>query len=215
MNLREITIGRSKNCDIYLDERCKYASSMHATIYYDGNQLMYKDNSTNGTMVNNVSVRHRAVPIKHGDIIMLAGRYQINWNQIDEFFPYNAFSQRNMGTVIDTNAGYDPNLHVSPVLDKWNWGAFGLYPIWGFFNGCWWGILISLCFGWFYPIPNIIFGFYGSRWSWANKKWQNVQLFNKTQSDWAIWGIIVFCLSLISWVTWIAILVSTPRYIFI
>lgn len=32
MNLREITIGRSANCDIYLDQNCQYASNLHGTI---------------------------------------------------------------------------------------------------------------------------------------------------------------------------------------
>ena len=80
MILREVTIGRSKDCDIYLDPRCEFASSYHATIYMDGTQLMYKDCSRNGTLINNVSVHNRAVPIKYGDVIMLAGRYQLSWN---------------------------------------------------------------------------------------------------------------------------------------
>lgn len=195
MNLREITIGRSKNSDIYLDERCKYASSMHGTIFYDGSQLMFRDTSTNGTMINNVSVRKRAVPIKHGDIIMLAGKYQLNWNQIDEFFPYNSYAQRNTGTIIDTAASSQVISRGEPNIRKWNWGAFGLYSIWGFFNGCPWAILIGLFFGWSL-IPNIIFGIYGSEWAWKNKNWQNVEEFNKTQSDWAIWGIIASCFAL-------------------
>ena len=71
MILREVTIGRSKDCDIYLDPRCEFASSYHAAIYMDGTQLMYKDCSRNGTLINNVSVHNRAVPIKYGDVIML------------------------------------------------------------------------------------------------------------------------------------------------
>lgn len=86
MNLREITIGRSKDCDIYLDRNCIYASVLHAAIYMDGSQLMYRDNSTNGTMINNIMVHKRAVPISHGDVIMVAGKYLVNWNQIDSFF---------------------------------------------------------------------------------------------------------------------------------
>ena len=72
MNIREITIGRSKTSDIYLDDRCIYASNNHGSIYYDGNQMMYRDNSSNGTMVNNIMVRRRAVPIRQGDIIMIS-----------------------------------------------------------------------------------------------------------------------------------------------
>ena len=87
MVLREITIGRSRDCDVYLDPRCDLASSYHATVYMDGNQLMYRDRSRNGTMINNVGVHNRAVPINYGDIIMIAGRYQLNWNQIMQFFP--------------------------------------------------------------------------------------------------------------------------------
>lgn len=86
MNLCEITIGRSKDCDIYLDRNCRFASAMHATIYTDGHQLMYRDDSTNGTLINNIMVHRRAVPINHGDIIMVAGKYIVNWNQIDSFF---------------------------------------------------------------------------------------------------------------------------------
>jgi pSer/pThr/pTyr-binding forkhead associated (FHA) protein len=47
---------------------------------------MYRDISRNGTIVNDVMVKQRAVPIRHGDIIMLAGSYLLDWNQIDMFF---------------------------------------------------------------------------------------------------------------------------------
>lgn len=194
MILREITVGRSKDCDIYLDPRCRYASNYHGTIYYDGNQLMFKDGSTNGTMINNVSVKHRAVPIYRGDTIMLAGRYQINWNQIDSFFP--PLPVQNRGTVLDESMHSQT---ISPVVNtsKWNWGAFGLYPIWGFFNGCWWAFLVSFFFWWTYPIPNIIFGVYGTKWAWTNRTWINAQDFLQTQSNWATWGIIITCLNVL------------------
>lgn len=199
MNLREVTIGRAKDCDIYLDSRCKYASGHHGTIYYDGNQLMYRDTSSNGTLINNINVKHRAVPIHRGDTIMLAGQYPVNWNQIDSYFPYSPQPQREMGTVLN-DAVLPPQDSVPvEVIAKWNWGAFGLYPIWGFFNGCWWAFLVGLFFGfWFYPIPNIIFGIYGGRWAWSNKSWISVHDFVQTQSSWAIWGIIISCLNLVA-----------------
>lgn len=190
-NLREITIGRDKNSDIYLDESCKLASRNHASIFYDGNQLMFRDVSTNGTMINNVRVNHRTVPISNGDIIMIAGRYQISWSQINAFFPEKQ-PDSDRTSLIDE---YSKNAQSINRL-KWNWGAFGLYPIWGFFNGCWWGILISLFFGYLFPIPNIIFGIFGTRWAWENRKWNSPQEFIKIQSNWAVWGIIVFCLNI-------------------
>ena len=202
MVLREITIGRDKNSDIYLDDRCKYASNHHATIYYDGSQLMYKDTSSNGTMINNVSVKHRAVPIQRGDIIMVAGMYQINWNQIDAFCPPVSNHQP---TLVASQTAMPPE---TPVVDtsKWNWGAFGLYGLWVFFNGCWWAFLISLFFGfWLFPIPNIVFGIYGTKWAWENKTWVSTQEFLRIQESWAIWGIILFCLNLFFFGWWVLV----------
>lgn len=200
MILREVTIGRSKDCDIYLDERCIYASSHHATIYYDGNQLMYRDCSRNGTMINNVSVKNRAVPIRRGDAIMVAGRYQISWNQIDVFFAAGR-----------TQMAPQQPMHQSPIhiptdesdslnLSKWNWGAFSLYPLWGFFNGCWWAFLIGFFLGWLFPIPNIIFGVYGTRWAWENRRWRSAADFMETQHGWSIAGIIIFVINMLFFV---------------
>ena len=216
MNLREITIGRDKDCDIYLDSRCKYASNIHGTIYYDGNQLMFKDTSTNGTMINNVSVRHRAVPIRHGDIIMLAGKYQINWNQIDSFFPYMP-QGKPIGTIADSSlsmgqqtAGYAEPLNLS----KWSWGAFTLSWIWGFFNGCWWmflvkiGIFLLNALLWWVPFAvilislidlgvSILFGVKGTEWAWNNRTWNSIADFNQVQDTWNKVGLALFVLGII------------------
>ena len=196
MLLREVSIGRSKDSDIYLDDKCIYASTHHATIYYDGTQLMYRDRSSNGTMINNVSVKHRAVPIKQGDIIMVAGKYQINWSQINSFFPND---------VLTARPAPQPTVSAAPAVEptyvdtsKWNWGAFSLYPIWGLFNGCWWGILVGFFLGCFFPIPNIVFGVYGTRWAWENKMWRSAEDFEHTQHNWAIAGIIIFVLNILS-----------------
>lgn len=201
MNIREITIGRANQCDIYLDPNCRYASGHHATIYYDGDQLMFRDVSSNGTLVNNVRVHHRAVPIHRGDSIMLAGKYQLSWNQIDAYFPPTSVPMRHGGTIVESFPAKEV-MNSAPDTSKWNWGAFGIYPIWGFFNGCGWAILVSLFFGWLYPIPNIIFGFYGSRWSWQNKRWSSTAEFQTAQSNWAIWGIVIFCLNLVFVLFW-------------
>ena len=205
MTLREITIGRSKNSDIYLDDRCIYAGNNHGSIYCDGNQLMYRDNSRNGTMVNNIMVKRRAVPIRHGDTIMIAGLYQVNWNQIDAFFPptwnaqpMNAAPQ--MPPPIQQAVGVVQER--TPDLSKWNWGAFMLYPIWGFFNGCWWAFLVALAFGWTI-IPAVIFGVYGTRWAWENRSWVSVEDFEQTQKSWATWGIALFCVSLFFTFFWL------------
>ena len=229
---REITVGRNSNCDIYLNPQFIYASGNHAVIYNDGNQLLFRDTSTNGTVINGVNVKHYTVPIRHGDVILLAGKYPLGWDQIDSYFGglSNNSATRHSATMVDpsgrttnvtpanynSGAGYPTGSSVSPSsqastpnISKWNWGAFGWYPIWGLFNGCWWALLLSLILGWLWPIPNIFFGVYGSRWAWQNKEWTSVEAFNDAQSKWAIAGIIIFCLSLILTIISVATLIDS------
>ena len=208
MTLREITIGRSKDCDIYLDPRCQYASSYHATIYYDGTQLMFKDTSTNGTLINNVSVKHRAVPIRRGDIIMLAGKYQINWNQIDAFFPSDPVTGPLAITVMPSAPAIDAPAYVD--TSKFSWAAFFMPGIWGLFNGCWWMLLVNIGYfilG-FIPVVNIIagiasfitnifFGINGTRWAWENCVWSSPQTFEQTQNTWNRVAIILFVVGIL------------------
>jgi len=159
MTNREITIGRDRRCDIILDESCIYASSRHASLYLDGNQLMYRDYSRNGSMVNNVRVHNRTVPVQYGDYIMIASSYPLSWNQILLFFPDAHFPHKQRG-----GDGNEQNCSSDSVLPNlgWNWGAFMLYPFWGFVNGCWWAFLIWLFFWWSF-IPNLLFGALGSK----------------------------------------------------
>lgn len=195
MTLREITIGRSKDCDIYIDPHCQYASNNHATIYYDGTQLMFKDTSTNGTLINNVSVKHRSVPIRHGDIIMLAGKYQINWNQINTFFPSTSLYKpaENMMPPISTASVSAAYVNTS----KFSWAAFLMPGIWGLFNGCWWMLLVNIGYFILALVPilgiisvfasfitNIFFGINGTRWAWENRTWTSPQSFEQTQKTW-------------------------------
>lgn len=207
MILREVTIGRSNNCDIYLDSRCRYASNLHGTIYYDGNQLMFKDTSTNGTMINNVNVHKRAIPINRGDVIMIAGQYPLSWNQIDSFFRDNP--NRRMDTQIALPSPVTPTNAQQPNVSKWNWGAFLFTWIWGLFNGCWWLLPIFLVIGllMLIPIVNIfayvlqlvlciICGVKGTEYAWRFKNWNSVEEFEHTQKVWAKAGIIWFCISI-------------------
>ena len=214
MNLREVTIGRSPNCDIYLDQRCKYASNMHGTIYYDGNQLMFKDTSSNGTMINNISVRKRAVPIRRGDSIMIAGKYPINWNQIDSFFPYTPPTP--IGTIVDVSKSMSQQAgNAEPLnLSKWSWGAFVLSWLWGFFNGCWWMFLVktgTFLLGmllWWVPFAaifisildlglSILFGIKGTEWAWNNRSWSSISNFKQTQDTWNKVGLTLFLFGIV------------------
>lgn len=195
MMTKEITIGRNGNCDIILGNVCVYASHMHATMYMDGWQLMYRDHSRNGTIINNNMVHNRAVPVEYGDTIMIAGQYQLSWNQIEEFFPRDQHPVNNPnGYDVPTSQGYSTENSLPKM--GWNWGAFMLYPIWGFWNGCWWGILIAFFFGWTI-IPNFIFGACGSSWAWSNRQWRDADEFNQMQAAWRPWGIAIFVINIL------------------
>ena len=187
---------------------------MHGTIYYDGNQLMFKDTSSNGTMINNISVRKRAVPIRRGDSIMIAGKYPINWNQIDSFFPYTPPTP--IGTIVDVSKSMSQQASgAEPLkLSKWSWGAFVLSWIWGFFNGCWWMFLVKICtfllvmLLWWVPFAaifisfldlgvSVLFGVKGTEWAWNNRSWSSISNFIQTQDTWNKVGLGLFILGLI------------------
>lgn len=80
-------------------------------------------------------------------------------------------------------------------LNKWNWGAFFLNWIWAIGNGTWIGLLalispISL-------IVAIILGIKGNEWAWQNRKFDGVDQFKEVQKKWAVWGLVLFILSII------------------
>lgn len=218
---REINIGRAKDSDIYFDERCIYASSRHGKIYSDGTKLMFADHSTNGTLVNGVWIKNRVIPIRPGDQILIAGKYPLNWNQILRYFPNGVgnnmqdVSTGQNGTYLNpipmssdapnvgANVVNNPNTSssINSSNDEqpktgWSWAGFMLYPIWGFFNGCWWAFLVSIFFGWTF-IPNILFGVSGRKWAWENRTWSSAKDFNETQKSWDNASIIIFIISIL------------------
>lgn len=208
MILREVTVGRAPDSDILCGPECVFVSSKHAVIYMDGDRLIFRDTSTNGTMINNIKVHQRAVPIHFGDTILLASKFPLSWNQIGTFFPPNELNKSfdlghsnasinneygHSGSMRDPrNNGNHSDNRVYEAASAWNWGAFFLYPLWGFANGTWWAFLIALFFSWSF-IPNIVFGIYGSKWAWQNKQWRNLEHFISVQKSWKYWGVGLFC----------------------
>lgn len=216
---REVTVGRAPDSDILYDPSCVHVSNAHAVIYYNGSQLIFKDCSTNGTLINNMRIHHQAVVINYGDSILLAGKYPLTWDRISVFFPIER-------QPTQVSSGYSPNIRSKTVINsnsqqqaliynpisgnekkastsdnksvdievetaRFNWGAFFLYPFWGFANGMWWAFLISWFFGWTI-IPNILFGIMGSKWAWKNKHWRDINHFVTVQDSWKKWGIGLF-----------------------
>jgi TIR domain len=78
---------------------------------------------------------------------------------------------------------------VENELEKWNWGAFLLGPIWGIGHGVFRSLLTLV------PIYGIyewiMLGKQGNRWAWEQRRWDSIESFRKTQRKWAMWGAIV------------------------
>jgi hypothetical protein len=218
MTYREVTVGRAPNSDILYDQSCVYVSNTHAIISSDGSRLIFKDISTNGTLINNMKIHHQSIVINYGDSILLAGKYSLTWNKIKVFFPivseltttpYNTPANVRANTVINEYSqgssfdslnsrkdGGDDRRKIEQEISRWNWGAFFLYPYWGFANGMWWTFLIGFFFGWSF-FPSVLFGICGSKWAWQNKHWRGLDHFISVQESWKRWGIGVFIIGLI------------------
>ncbi|MBR1414272.1 MAG: FHA domain-containing protein [Prevotella sp.] len=213
MSIGRISIGRSQRSDICLDNSHVYASKRHGEIYYDGNQMIYRDLSTNGTMINRTMVKHRTVPLRRGDIILVAGRYQIDWNEIDAFIPIpygnTSFTDR-QGTYAMPTSGVQPlpanRVYIDPRA--WNWGAMGVYPFWGLSNGCWWALPLAVAVGWLFPLPNLVFGFFGNRWALQYKQWTSMVAFKNEQQWWKPIGIVVMIVLTLFYLWWIGVYVD-------
>lgn len=186
-----LTIGRDNTCDIVISDPA--VSRIHASIEKNGDGFTYQDLSTNGTYVNGVLIHKSSVYVKLGDALFLAGKVLLPWDKVLKLFENQDYHSRNEKIV------YNSNKDEQYEINRWNWGAFSLYPIWGCANGMSWTLIIALFFGYLFPIPNILFGIMGSRWAWNNKKWNSIEHFIEVQRQWKIWGIVLFIISLIAW----------------
>jgi hypothetical protein len=81
-----------------------------------------------------------------------------------------------------------------PELAGWNWGAFFMGWIWalGMSNV----ISFLLCF-FLSGIGNIIIGIKGNEWAWSSRKFDSVEQFRAVQHTWAVWGVVLFIISIL------------------
>ncbi len=86
-------------------------------------------------------------------------------------------------------------------IQRWNWSAFILGPIWGIVHGLWWTILGFLPL---LPLPPtlrsigfivlfgvmVILGLKGNEMAWRSKQWESPEKFLAVQQRWATWSIV-------------------------
>jgi hypothetical protein len=99
-------------------------------------------------------------------------------------------------------------------IGKWSWGGFFLTWIWGIGNNTFVALLALI------PVLNllmsVVLGFKGNEWAWKNKKWESVEEFHRVQRLWTKWGVIVWLVGALFFITVIggtfSFMKNTPVY---
>lgn len=104
----------------------------------------------------------------------------------------------------------DPNM-PNDIQNQWNWGAFWLNWIWGIANKSLGTFFVFIPFFGF--IWMFVCGANGNEWAWKNKKWSNVEEFQKVQKIWAIIANILAILAFIVIITMCVLIKNTPNEI--
>ena len=91
-------------------------------------------------------------------------------------------------------------------INSFNWGAFALWPIWGFGNkmSYLFVVYVVLSIASYLVVPALIaiaisfyLGFKGNKLSWEKKDWASIERFEKIQHRWNVAGIVVIVVPLI------------------
>lgn len=81
-------------------------------------------------------------------------------------------------------------------LKGWNWGAFFFGWIWGIVSGVWislLGLIPALNF-----VMSIVLGIKGNELAWKAKKYASIEDFKILQRKWAIWGFVLFFVTIVA-----------------
>lgn len=86
-------------------------------------------------------------------------------------------------------------------IQRWNWSAFILGPIWGLVHGIWWSVVGFLPFLPLSPAFRsigfvvlvgvmLILGLKGNEMAWRARQWDSAEKFLAIQQRWATWSIV-------------------------
>jgi len=107
--MKSITIGRDDSCDIIINH--ERVSRFHANITRESNAYLYRDTSSNGTLINGILIKNRNIYIRSGDQVLLPGNIPLPWNQVQNIMsspdPYNSGGAYNRERASDPERGYD------------------------------------------------------------------------------------------------------------
>ncbi|MDE7375921.1 MAG: protein kinase [Muribaculaceae bacterium] len=106
MENRRIRIGRDGKNDIVVPGAYSVVSSMHAEIELDDNgQYVYIDHSTNGSAVGGKKLHNDRMTVVPGTNIVLAGRYTLDWTEVQRLLPASKPAEPELPESIPTVIG--------------------------------------------------------------------------------------------------------------
>jgi hypothetical protein len=96
------------------------------------------------------------------------------------------------------------NAPTPKEIHHFNWGAFGLPFIWGFYHKTWSVIvlyILSFIISFFIPLIGLIFllaiGYYANAFAWEKNKYKSIEDFLYLQKKWKVWGITFFIINIL------------------
>lgn len=195
--MRTITVGRDNSCDIVIND--PRVSRIHANITSQNGSYIYRDMSTNGTIINGAMLRGNNMNIRYGDSVLLASSVALPWQKVQSLLPLD--DGNSYIRPPEASYQYPPNngqgKGTPRILNNWSWGGFYFGWLWAVFNGIYWPLIIFIpIIGWFAAlIIAFILGTNGNRWAWEKKYWQSVEHFERVQKQWAqaaLWCFLIF-----------------------
>jgi hypothetical protein len=94
-----------------------------------------------------------------------------------------------LSTSAENNSGGGSSIDIPPGVKGWSWGAFLLNWIWAVSHKTWIGLLCLVPYIGF--IFSIYLGLKGRELAWRNKRWEDLEHFNRVQKKWSVWGLII------------------------
>jgi len=128
-----ISIGRNPDNKVVIHDPSNSVSVYHGEINVINNHsIIYKDFSTNGTLVNGSLLKNSQVTVQRGTLIVFPNNSQLDWNQIPIFS-----NLQNVKTeiTIGKNASNNIKLHAEKasryhaILKITNDGKYYLYDL--------------------------------------------------------------------------------------
>ena len=176
-----------------------------------------------GSEINNV-VDTSPAPGRESEPEATHSQYRPNVNPVSTQVSKPTMVRSDLNTnpeqgTSDTPGDVEPNnsgtkdADIPNAIRRWNWAAFLIPEVWGFFSGVPWailllgaGLLLLQLAGDLFPLQigyavmfsiKLFLGFRGNEFAWRGKKWRSVEHFNAFQKQWTTWSIALFALTIL------------------